>query len=145
MFPSEHLFLTEFMKKSGMTLAELSVTIAILGTMLVGMILFFTTGIQSIKKNNIMVPVINIANEQIEKMREMSYDTIMHSYYPSGEFTFNKNNIDYKMKITTKVIYSEELVDININIDWQGTGKTGKQNLNMETYIYTAPTPVPTP
>jgi len=128
-----------------MTLAELSVTIAILGAMIVGMILFFTTGLQSIKKNNIMVPVVNIANEQIEKMREMSYNTIMSDYYPSSEFNLSKNNIDYKIKITTKVIYSEELVDISININWQGAGKMGKKDLNMETYIYTAPEPVPTP
>lgn len=133
------------MKKAGMTLAELSVTIAILSVMLVGMILFFATGIQSIKKNNIMVPVINIANEQIEKMREMSYNTIINSYYPSGEFNLSKNNIDYKIKITAKVIYSEELVDIIININWMGAGKIGKKELNMETYIYTEPTPVTSP
>ena len=133
------------MRKSGLTLAELSVTIAILGVMIVGMILFFTTGLQSIKKNNIMVPVVNIANEQIEKMREMSYNTIMSDYYPSGEFNLSKNNIDYKIKITTRVIYSEELVDMSININWQGAGKMGKRDFNMETYIYTAPEPVPTP
>ncbi|MEQ8170573.1 MAG: type II secretion system protein [Candidatus Eremiobacterota bacterium] len=131
------------MKKCGMTLAELSVTIAILGVVLVGMILFFTTGIQAIKKNNIMIPVVNIANEQIEKMREMSYDTIINNYYPSSEFDIKKNNMDYKMKITTKVIYEEELVDIFVNINWQGAGKQGKKELDMQTFIYTSPTPVP--
>jgi len=126
-----------------MTLAELSVTIAILGVVIVGMILFFTTGIQAIKKNNIMIPVVNIVNEQIEKMREMSYDTIINSYYPSSEFDIRKNNMDYKMKITTKVIYEEELVDIFVNINWQGAGKQGKKELNMQTFIYTSPTPIP--
>ncbi len=126
-----------------MTLAELSVTIAILGVVLVGMILFFTTGIQAIKKNNIMIPVVNIVNEQIEKMREMSYDTIINSYYPSSEFDIRKNNMDYKMKITTKVIYEEELVDIFVNINWQGAGKQGKKELNIQTFIYTSPTPIP--
>jgi len=131
------------MRKHGMTLAELSVTIAILGVVLVGMILFFTTGIQAIKKNNIMIPVVNIVNEQIEKMREMSYDTIINSYYPSSEFDIRKNNMDYKMKITTKVIYEEELVDIFVNINWQGAGKQGKKELNIQTFIYTSPTPIP--
>ncbi len=126
-----------------MTLAELSVTIAILGVVIVGMILFFTTGIQAIKKNNIMIPVVNIVNEQIEKMREMSYDTIINSYYPSSEFDIRKNNMDYKMKITTKVIYEEELVDIFVNINWQGAGKQGKKELNIQTFIYTSPTPIP--
>jgi prepilin-type N-terminal cleavage/methylation domain-containing protein len=131
------------MRKNGMTLAELSVTIAILGVVIVGMILFFTTGIQAIKKNNIMIPVVNIVNEQIEKMREMSYDTIINSYYPSSEFDIRKNNMDYKMKITTKVIYEEELVDIFVNINWQGAGKQGKKELNIQTFIYTSPTPIP--
>jgi len=130
------------MKKNSwaMTLAELSVTIAILSVVIVGMVIFFTTGIQAIKKNSIIIPAVNIINEQIEKMREMCYDTILDNY-TAAEFDLNKNSVDYKMNITTKVIYGGDLVDVTIKLKWETAGYKGKQEIKMETFIYTAPTP----
>ena len=126
----------------GLSLAELTVTIAILSVVIIGMVIFFSTGIQAIKKNNIIIPAINIINQHIEEMRQMSYSTILDNY-TTGEFDINKNNIDYKMYTTTRVIYEGDLVDVTIKLKWEVAGHKGKQEVTMETFIYPAPTPAP--
>lgn len=124
---------------NGFTLAELLITISLIGIIIVSMAIFFAKGFISIKKNNALIPAINMATQHIEKIRQMDYDTIKSNYYPDTlECDIKRNNIEYNVAITAEMLYSGDIVDLTIDIKWEDGGKeSGKKNITMETYIYT--------
>lgn len=128
-------FIIMIKKFNGFSLAEILITIAIFSIIVVSISIFFTRGFLSIKKNKSMLPAINMLNEQIEKMRKMTYSEFKTNYYPtSGTITISRNQVNYKMKIDS--VYMDNIADVTINIEWVGTKEEGKRNLTMETYIY---------
>ena len=122
-------------KFNGFSLAEILITIAIFSIIVVSISIFFTRGFLSIRKNKSLLPAINMINEQIEKMRKMTYSEFKTNYYPtSGTISFSRNQIQYKLKINS--VYMDNIADVTVNIDWEGVKEEGKRSLTMETYIY---------
>jgi len=122
--------------ESALSLAELLVSIAIVAGIIVSLSVFFTRGLLAVKKNQALIPGYEVGKSQMEKMRRMSYDTILLSYFPSMSENILQNGITYNTELNTEIIYRPEillsgshdgrsLIKITLKIKWNDLNQEG--------------------
>ncbi len=131
-----------------LSLAELLVSIAIVAVIIISMSVFFTRGLLAVKRNQALIPGYEVGKSQMEKIRRMSYDTILLNYFPSMSEDIFQNGITYNAEVNTEIIYRPEillsgshdgrsLIKITLKIKWNDLNQEGKKNILLQSYIYT--------
>lgn len=129
---------SKFKSQKSFTLVEVLVAVGLIALIFLGIFTVYTFGLRVVSLSQNRITAIAIANQQIEQIRNLSYQAVgVQGKYPSGDLpeiqTITRNNISYTVKI--RIDYVVDPADgialpddscpndykrVRVEVSWQG-------------------------